>query len=219
MAKLTGQLHGVSLSPFVRKVRACLVLKSIDYELIPVMPGAMDSEFRAKSPLAKVPVWEEADGFTLPDSSVICAYLERREPTPRLYPEEPQAFGRALFWEEYADTRLAESGGPPFFERMVKAKFYKQPADEEIVRRHVEEVLPPVQDQVETLFLASGIANLDSIGIAEISVWCPLVNLAHVGIEIDAAQWPRLAAFMGAMNAHPALAPILEEERASLASF
>ena len=71
-----GTLYGVSLSPFVRKVRAVLAIKSIDYELVNVMPGAMDSEFLAKSPLSKIPVWEE-DGWTLPDSSAICAYLER----------------------------------------------------------------------------------------------------------------------------------------------
>ena len=64
-----GILHGVSLSPFVRKVRAALAIKSIDYDLINVMPGAMDAEFGAKSPLSKIPVWEE-DGWTLPDSSV-----------------------------------------------------------------------------------------------------------------------------------------------------
>ena len=45
MTELTGTLHGVSLSPFVRKVRAVLALKSIDYELVAVMPGAMDPEF------------------------------------------------------------------------------------------------------------------------------------------------------------------------------
>ena len=69
-AAVAGKLHGVSLSPFVRKVRAVLALKSIDYELVTVLPGAMDAAFLAKSPLSKIPVWEE-DGFTLPDSTVI----------------------------------------------------------------------------------------------------------------------------------------------------
>jgi hypothetical protein len=46
-----GRLHGVSLSPFVRKVRAVLAIKGIDYELVNVMPGArsvLGGESRAR---------------------------------------------------------------------------------------------------------------------------------------------------------------------------
>ena len=122
-----GTLHGVSLSPFVRKVRVALAHKSIDYELVNVMPGAMDPEFLAKSPLAKVPVWEE-NGWSLPDSTVICAYFERANPEPALYPSDPRELAQALFWEEYADTRLVDASSPIFFQRVVHEKFFKQPA-------------------------------------------------------------------------------------------
>jgi glutathione S-transferase len=213
-----GTLYGASLSPFVRKVRAALSLKSIDYELVGVMPGAMDPEFLAKSPLSKIPVWEEGE-FVLPDSSAICAYLDRRVPAPPLYPAEAPAFGHALFWDEYGDTRLVEAGGPPFFQRVVHAKVFKKPVDEEIVRRHVEEVLPPVYDQLERLFVDVGLANAQAITIAELGVWSPFVNLEHAGIEVDADQWPGLSDFVQAMNAHPALAPLVEEERAVMASL
>jgi len=218
MTELTGTLHGVSLSPFVRKVRAALALKSIDYELVAVMPGAMDAEFRAISPLSKIPVWQEGD-FTIPDSSVICAYIERKVPNPPLYPADSRAYARALFWEEYADTRLVESMVPPFFQRIVQAKVFRQPVDEEIVRRHVEEVIPPVQDQLEKLFVESGIANPAAITVADLAVWSCFVNLGHAGIPLDADRWPKLFAFLAAMDEHPVLAPLIAEERASLASL
>jgi glutathione S-transferase len=218
MTELTGRLHGVSLSPFVRKVRAALALKSIDYELVAVMPGAMDPEFCALSPLSKIPVWQEAE-FVLPDSSAICAYIDRRVPTPPLYPADSRAFGQVLFWEEYADTRLVESMSPPFFQRVVQAKVFKQSVDEEIVRRHVEEVIPPVQDQLEKLFVESGLANPDAITVAELAVWSSFVNLEHAGIPFDAERWPKLGAFLAAMDEHPVLAPLITEERASLASL
>jgi glutathione S-transferase len=213
-----GTLYGVSLSPFVRKVRVVLAIKSIDYELVAVMPGAISPEFRKKSPLAKVPVWEEGE-YSLPDSSVICAYLERTRPEPSIYPTDAKRLGRALFWEEYADTLMVDSGGPPFFQRVVNAKVFKQPVDEEIVRRHVEEVLPPVYDQLEELFVGSGFARASDMTIAEISVWSPLLNLAHAGLDLDADRWPKLAGFMIEMNAHPILAPLIEEERASLTAL
>jgi glutathione S-transferase len=210
-----GILHGVSLSPFVRKVRAVLHLKSIAYDLENVMPGGMDSEFLAKSPLSKIPVWEE-DGWTLPDSSAICAYLERVQPGPAIYPSDPQEFAQALFWEEYADTRLNESGGPVFFQRVVRGKFFKQPADEEIVRRHLDEVLPSVFDQLEELFVGS--VDAGQLTIATISVWSFFVNLEHAECPLDAKAWPGLAAFLETMGRNEVLHALVEEERASMAS-
>ena len=223
-----GTLYGVSLSPFVRKVRAVLTIKSIDYDLVNVMPGAMDAEFLAKSPLSKIPVWEE-DGWTLPDSSAICAYLERIEPSPPLYPSDPREFATALFWEEYADTRIVDSCTPIFFQRVVQERFFKQRSDEDVVRRYIDEVLPPVFDQIEELFIegvlgkaiAGAIETGESLSnqeitIAPLSVWSPLVNLDHAGFELDAKAWPRLAAFMEAMGGHPVLQALIEEEQAAM---
>lgn len=224
-ALLHGTLHGVIFAPFVRKVRAVLALKGIDYQQVSVMPGAMDAAFLAKSPLSQVPVWEEAD-FVLPDSSAICAYLERRVPSPALYPADPRAFASGLFWEEYADTRLVDAGEPIFYERLVRPHVLRQTTNEEVVRRNLEEVIPPVFDQLESLYLVPGPlrpGGLDAAGIgaggldvSALAVWAPIVNLEHVGIAIDAGRWPRLAAFMEALNAHPVLRPIVAQERAAL---
>jgi len=213
-----GTLYGVSLSPFVRKVRAVLALKSVPYELVNVMPGAMDPEFLAKSPLSKIPVWEE-QGWTLPDSSAICAYLERIAPEPAIYPANDRLYATALFWEEYADTRLIEATTPVFFQRIVRAKVFKQPVEEEIVRRTLEEVLPPALDQIEALFIGRDGMDGSRVDIATLSVWSPFVNLLHTDWEIDAARWPGVAAFLTAMNGQPPLHELIAEERASLASF
>lgn len=215
-AAVAGKLHGVSLSPFVRKVRAVLALKSIDYELVTVLPGAMDAAFLAKSPLSKIPVWEE-DGFTLPDSTVICAYLERVVPEPAIHPEEAKTFARALFWEEYADTRLVDAGTPLFFQRVVQGRFYDQPVDEVVVRRQVDEILPPVLDQIEALFIPEkAVSSTDTLTIANLSMWAPFVNLAHADFEMDAGRWPGLAAFVARMGEHEILRALVEEERAMM---
>ena len=217
MAQTTrGILHGVSLSPFVRKVRAVLTLKSIEYELVNVIPGAMDPEFLTKSPLSKIPVWEQ-DGWTLPDSTVICAYLERIHPEPAIYDSDPREFASSLFWEEYADTRLVDSSTPVFFQRVVRGRFYQQPVDEDVIRRCVDEVLPPVFDQLESLFVSGKAASeAPRINIATLSVWTPFVNLAHAGFELDSTTWPRLAGFLEAMGGNPILSALVEEERAAM---
>lgn len=212
-----GQLHGVSVSPFVRKVRAALGLKGIDYELVNVMPGAMDPEFRAKSPLSKIPVWQEGD-WTLPDSSAICAYLERIRPEPALYPESPRAFAEILFWEEYADTRLVQSAAPVFYQRIVRAHLFDESPDEEIVRRHLEEVLPPVFDQLESLCVDRLSAADPALTVAHLAVWSPFVNLLHADYAPDRASWPGLVRLLEAIGEHAPLRRLVEEERSALAS-
>jgi glutathione S-transferase len=229
-AQPRGTLHGVIFAPYVRKVRAVLALKAIAYRQVSVMPGAMDPEFLAKSPLSKVPVWEEA-GFQLPDSSAICAYLERIEPEPPLYPADARAFASALFWEEYADTRLVDAIEPVFFQRVVRPRVLRQACDEAIVRRQLEEVLPFVLDQLEALFCSPGPLRAGYVSpaleergrsrvpdVAALAVWSPLVNLEHVGVAVDAERWPGVAAVYAAMSAQPALEPIVAGERAALAA-
>lgn len=225
-----GTLYGVIFVPFVRKVRAVLALKAIPYQQVSVMPGAMDPAFLAKSPLAKVPVWEEPD-FVLPDSSAICAYLERTVPAPPIHPSDPRAFASALFWEEYADTRLVEACDPVFFQRIVRPRVLRQASDEAIVRRHVEEVIPPVLDQIEALYCSRGPLRADGAAragtddssppapdVSAIALWSVLVNLAHVGVPVDPSHWPGVAALVARLNAHPALGPLVAEERAALAA-
>lgn len=219
-----GTLYGVIFAPFVRKVRVVLAAKGIAHHQVSVMPGAMDAAFLARSPLSKVPVWEEPD-FVLPDSSAICAYLERLVPSPSVYPPDPRAFASSLFWEEYADTRLVEAAEPIFYERVVRPHVLRQACNEEVVQRQLEEVVPPVFDQLESLFLSPGPLRAGApegggigagLEISAIAVWSPILNLEHVGLGVDAARWPKLAAFMAAMNAHPVLHPIVGQERAAL---
>ena len=118
-------VHGVALSPFVRKVRITLFEKNIEHEVNPMapFPPANDTpEFRAMSPLGKIPAYEDG-GFGISDSSVIIAYLERTQPNPSVYPQGPRDYARALWLEEFADTKMVEGVGTLFFERIVAPNF------------------------------------------------------------------------------------------------
>ena len=42
------------------------------------------------------------------------------------------------------------------------------------------------------------------------------MNLAHAGVPIDAARWPKLAAYVDRIHARPSFKPLIEEERAGL---
>ncbi len=210
-------LHGVNASPFVRKVRVALAEKGIQYDLVPVLPFGVSDEFRAISPLGKIPVYQEGE-FTLPDSSCILLYLERTYPEPRLLPEDPRELGRALFLEEYGDTRLTEVLLPAFANRIVRAKIFKQEADEAEVKAALD-AAPSVFDYLEQQlegreFLAGGQFSVADIGMAS-----PFVNFAHAGEGPDAARWPKLAAWLDRVLSRPSFKACVEEEKASLAAL
>src|SRR6478736_3479543 len=98
---------GSYLSPYVRKVLACLELKGIPYEVDPIVPFYGNDRFSQLSPLRRVPVLVDGD-LVITDSSVICQYLEELQPSPALLPEAIHDRARARWLEEFADTRMGD---------------------------------------------------------------------------------------------------------------
>lgn len=207
------KVHGASASPFVRKVRVALAEKNLPYELVPVFPFGVSAEFLKMSPLGKIPVYEE-DGFTLPDSSCILAYLERAHPQPALLPADPKLAARALFLEEYADTRLVETLGPVFFERFVKPRFFKQEPDAARVKDALDKT-PAIFDWIESQ-LGDGSAVGGRFSVADIALASPFVNWMYGGERVDAARWPKLAAFLERTWSRPSFKALIEEEKAQM---
>ena len=214
------KVHGVNASPFVRKVRVALAEKGIDYELIPVMPMGVSDEFKKISPLGKIPVFEADDGFTLPDSSCILPYLERTQPDPSLYPKDAKDFGWALFLEEYADSKLAETVGGVFFNRVMKAKILKQEPDQDRIRQSVEQEMPAFLDYLETRAPEDGDGIVGGrFSVADIGLGSQFANWKLGGETIDASRWPRFAAYIERIHARPSFKACIEEEKAQLGSM
>ena len=210
-------LHGVNPSPFVRKVRVALAEKGIEYEQVPVMPMGQTAEYLAMSPLGKIPCYQEGD-FTLPDSSCIIAYLERKQPKPALYPEDAREFARALWYEEYADSRLAEIAGGIFFNRVVAPKMLKQPSDQAAIDKALG-MLPVALDYLEKSVGDREVLAGSRFSVADIAVGSMFVNLAHGGETVDAKRWPKVAAYLERVHGRPSFKPIIEEEKALFASL
>jgi glutathione S-transferase len=205
------KVYGVNLSPFVRKVRVALAEKNIAYDLDPVLPFGPRPEFMEISPLGKIPVYGE-DDFTIPDSSVIIAYLERTRPQPALYPADPRDFARALFLEEYADTRLVDKGLTIFRERFVNPRFMNKEPDTAAIQRTIEEDMPPILDYFESRVDGGDAIVAGRFSVADIAIASPFVNLMHADYKVDAARWPKLAAYLDNVHARPSFKALIEEE-------
>ena len=188
-------IYGVAPSPFVRKVMLAHAFKNVPYEFKTAFPGSDDAEFRAASPLGKVPGYKTDSGATFPDSSVIIAYLERTAPEVKLYPVNADDFGFALWLEEYADTKMTEATTALYYQRVIGPKFFSHITDEERVTEVIESLIPPVLDYVESLLNTEQWLIADTFSVADISVGVNLMNLLHADYEIDAVKWPKISAY------------------------
>ena len=207
-------VFGVPISPFVRKVRVAHAEKGLPYDLDPVMPVNVSADYRKKSPLGKVPAYQDGDKI-LADSSVICAYLEKVHPKPALYPSDPYDYARALWFEEYADGGLVPiMGAKVFFQKVVAPRFFNQPTDEAVVKKALEEELPPMFDYLESQ-LAPGATTLvgKQFTIGDIGIGSQFVNFFHCGCGVDPKRWPKLAAYLAAVHERPSFRDLIAEER------
>lgn len=209
-------VYGANLSPFVRKVRVLLAEKGVEYKLDPVSPFQPPPEFLAISPLKRVPVLRDTDlpePNTIPDSSAICDYIEHKYPKPALYPADPFQRAKALFYEEYADTQVAQNlGRGLFFERVVK-KLMRQQPDEAVIRKTLDEIAPPIFDWLEKEIGTKKFFAGDAFSIADISMGTMFVNFEHAGEKLDPARWPNLARYIAMIHARPSFKAMIDEER------
>jgi len=206
-------LYGINLSTFTRKVRLALVEKGIEYRMEVARMGS--PKVRALHPLGKIPVLEDG-GVVVPDSSVIIAYIERICPQRPLYPGDAPSLARALWLEEYADTRLREATVPYFSERVVKPLFLRKPADEEALAR-AGAIRDDCCDYLERE-ITGGFAVGETLTVADIAIGAQFVTYQQGGGTIDVARWPKLARYVGALRQRAGWAAILAEEDAALAA-
>jgi glutathione S-transferase len=207
-------LYGINLSTFTRKVRLALLEKGLEYRLEVAPMGS--PKVKALHPLGKIPALTDGE-VVVPDSSVIIAYLERAYPAKPLYPAGAADLARALWLEEYADTRLREVTLPFFSERVVKPVFQGKPGDEAALAAAAgprDEAFAYLEREVGGRTFAAG----EAFTVADVAIGAQLVTYVQGAGPVDAARWPGLAAWLARLLARPHWAPVLAEEEAALAA-
>lgn len=205
------EIIGSFVSPYVRKVLACLELKGLDYRVDPITPFFGNDAFEALSPLRRIPVLVDGD-VTLCDSSVICAYLDEAYPHRPLLPADAKDRAKARWLEEFADTRLGDIFiWALFYQRVVRPAVWNEPADEERIAKAVDEDAPRALDYLESQLPAAGFLFGD-IGLADIAVASFFRNADYAGFSIDAGRWPVTARFVADVLTQPVFAKLLAFE-------
>lgn len=195
------KVYGAKPSPFVRKVLIALEEKGIQYDLEPPAPEL--------HPLGKMPSIRDGD-VLVNDSSVIIAYLERKQPTPSLYPTAPNEFAQALFLEEYADSTMADSMGLIVLERVIKPQLMGQPTDQAKLsqmqavarerwfgspRSATGRPIQSVMDYLESQLPQDRATVLPQFSVADVALGAHIGWLTAGGLEFDTKRWPKAARY------------------------
>ncbi|BBM86819.1 glutathione S-transferase family protein [Candidatus Uabimicrobium amorphum] len=216
MGKLT--LHGVTLSPFVRKVKILLIEKGIDHDHV-MAPPSQDPEFLKISPLGKIPVLVDEEGRAINDSSAIVNYLEERFPQNSALPTDPYHRARARWFEAYSGSTFAPAIVFGIFgQRIVMPLLAGQPTDENVVKEAIESA-PKFLNYLEQEIKGKEYFVNNTYSLADICVASNFINLQHADYEIDAEKYPELAKWYQSIVSREHYQQLIAGEKQALAGM
>lgn len=103
------KLLGSTSSPYVRKVRAVMAEKKLDYAFVTEDVWGPDTKIAQSNPLGKVPCLIMEGSEALFDSRVIVEYLDTLSPVGKLIPSVGRERAEIKTWEALADGLLDAS--------------------------------------------------------------------------------------------------------------
>lgn len=210
------QVFGFPLSPFVRKVHLVAALKGLEIETVAANPRDPSPEFLAASPFRKIPALQHGD-YRLADSTAIVTYFDALQPAPAIFPAEPQARGKAIWWEEVADTVMVPAGGKVVFNRFVGPKVLGLPGDEAVAAEgeaEVRKLTAWFEGQAPAQGWLAGELSIGDLSLASV-----FRTLGYVGLEPDPATAPNAAAWYERVKALPCWQQVAAREARLAANF
>ncbi len=143
-------------------------------------------------------------------------YLEAKHPQPALLPAEPRARGRAVWFEEVADTVLIPAGAPIVVNRFLRPQIFGSDGDEDAAKAGEEAIGKPLAYLEGEL----GDGWLDGeFSVGDLAMACAIKTLSYAGWSPDPATYPKLAAWFDRVRERPAWQQAADEEDAIFASM
>ena len=210
-------IHGGRVSPFVRKVIVFAAEKGITVEVQAAGFGRGGDGYLNGSPFGKIPALEDGD-FLLCDSTAIITYMDALRPGTEMIPAEPRARARTIWYEEFGDTVVQPAGAKIFFNRAVARRLKREPDLAAADKAEAEE-MPGLYDYLEGVLPDSGWLVDDRFTLADLAAGCPLINIGYVSDALDAARWPKVAAWLERVKARPSVAAAMALEAPMIAAM
>jgi len=186
-------IHGVPISVHVRKAVVTATLKGIAHTVEPVIPFNPPPNWAALSPTGLIPAMQDGS-FTLAESTAICLYLERKQPSPPILPGDIEGAGRALFLDGYSGWMFRSLIHGLFFQKIINPLILKGSTDQSVIDNILATVRPKVFQYLESVATGPFLVG-SSLSLADIGIVSNLINYQYLGFAIDPEQYPRLARY------------------------
>ena len=209
-------------SPFPTRVRLLLYAKGIEAEII-LPPGFNAStetkaEYLNVNQIGRVPALVLDDGRVLPESEVICEYLEDAYPEPPLRPADPFERAQMRLLSRICDFYVVMAMVPFFNLAGRSRRHWEREAIDEAAGR-LTEALAYLEAFIGADGYAVGPRLTQADGaiapqLALASEWIPAV----FAVADPLAGLPKLAAYWTAIQTDPIVARLLAETREAIAA-
>ncbi|HLK26924.1 MAG TPA: glutathione S-transferase family protein [Caulobacteraceae bacterium] len=215
------KLYQTYTSPFPTRVRLVLYAKGIEVEIIepPGFHSSAESkgDYLAINPIGRVPTLVLDDGRALPESEVICEYLEDAYPDPPVRPADAWARAKVRLISRLCDFYLVMAMVPLF---NASGRSRKRWDHERIAAAlaEVETALGYIEHHIESGGYAVGasLTTADGALLPQLVLayeWAP-----HLfGAASPLGKHPKLAAYWRAIQTDPIAARLLAETRNAIA--
>ncbi|MEQ8497470.1 MAG: glutathione S-transferase [Gammaproteobacteria bacterium] len=208
------KLHGFAVSNYYNMVKFALLEKGLAFEEVQAMPSQED-DFKAKSPMGKVPCMETPQGF-LSETSVMLDYLEAVQPSPPLLPAD--AFAAAKVREVAKVLEL-------YVELPARRHYAEIFFGEKRNETAVTEAKPVIENGLRALrqlgrfapFVCGDFSQADIVAVHTFIYAAPVCQAVY-GWDI-VAEVQGLAGAIEATNARPAGARVMADQQAALTAF
>jgi glutathione S-transferase len=215
------KLYQTYASPFPTRVRLLLYAKGIEAEI--VEPRGFHASAESKgdylliNPIGRVPTLVLDDGRALPESEVICEYLEDAFPEPSLRPADPWDRAKARLIARLCDTYLVMAMVPLFNAAGRSRKSWDEGKIDAALQA-VEAALGYLEIHIGEEGYAAGraLSHADGAIVPQLVLayeWAP----ALFGTESPLGHHPRLAAYWRAIQSEPIAARVIAETRDAIA--
>ena len=213
------KLYQTFLSPFPTRVRLVLYAKGLDAEMIRPQgfhgDGADKGSYVDVNPMGRVPTLQLDDGWTLPESEVICEYLEDAYPEPSLRPRDPKLRARVRLLSRISDTYLVRAMSPLWNVVVLPPREWDQAA----IRAALAEVDASL-GYIEAFIGENGYAVGGSLTHAD-GTLIPMLLLVEEWLPIFRGEpllpkHPKTAEYWRRIAADPFAARVIDETREAL---
>ncbi|HLI65079.1 MAG TPA: glutathione S-transferase family protein [Caulobacteraceae bacterium] len=214
------KLYQTYTSPFPTRVRLVLYAKGIEVEIVEPSGFHTSSEGKGDyldiNPIGRVPTLVTDDGRALPESEVICEYLEDAFPNPPVRPADPWARAQVRLISRLCDFYLVMAM-VPLFNAAGRSRRRWDRARIDAALAEVETALGYIEHYIGTDGYAVGerLTTADGALLPQLMLayeWAPALFEG----ENPLGKHPRLAAYWRAIADDPIAARLLAETREAI---